>query len=102
MLIKHITVTNRVAHYLQRDGYIICDNSDYTITFTFDSEWEAHTTKTARFIWNGEYVDVTFNGNECPVPAISNATEVIVGVFAGELSSTPVIIPCEKSIFCKS
>lgn len=46
----NVIVTNKIARYLQRDGEIVCGNSDYQITFTFDADWEGYETKTARFI----------------------------------------------------
>lgn len=98
---KHILVEGRVATYLQRDGSIVCGNNDYTIKFTFDSEWEKYTEKTARFIWNGRYYDQVFQGDTCAVPIITNADEVMVGVYAGELNTTTrAHIPCERSILC--
>ena len=101
MKILNITVTNKIATYFQRDGVIVCGNNDYKIKFTFDSEWDDHAKKTARFIWNGQYYDKEFEGNECDVPIISGATEVTVGVYAGDLSTTtPATIPCKKSILC--
>lgn len=99
----HITVTDKIATYMSRDGEIVCGNSDYQIVLTFDSEWNKYSKKTARFVWNGERIDQEFEGNTCPVPIITDALSVIVGVYAGdELSSTPVIIPCKKSILCGS
>ena len=99
----NISVTNKIAKYLQRDGVIVCGNSDYQITFTFDAEWDAYPTKTARFIWNGKYWDQPFTGNVCPVPIITGATEVTVGVYAGDLcTTTPASIPCKRSILCDS
>ena len=97
----NITVANKVATYVQRDGFIVCGNKDYKITFTFDSEWDEHTVKTARFKWKGTYTDVLLVENVVEVPKISNATEVEVGVFAGDLcTTTPALIPCVKSILC--
>lgn len=97
----NISVVDKIAKYLQRDGAIVCGNSDYQITFTFDSEWDAYPTKTARFIWNGKYWDQPFSGNVCPVPKITNAVFVLVGVYAGDLSTTtPASIPCKRSILC--
>ena len=103
MRILHISVLDKKATYLSRDGDIVCGNSDYVIEFAFDAEWDAHEEKVARFIWNGHYKDVTFTGTTCPVPIITNAAEVEVGVYAGELSTTtPAIISCQKSILCHS
>lgn len=80
---------------------IVCGNSDYQIAFNFDSEWDAHPTKTARFIWNGQYQDVIFTGNVCKAPVITNATLCAVGVYAGDLhTTTPALIVCKKSILC--
>lgn len=99
----HISVLDKKATYLSRDGDIVCGNSDYVIEFAFDAEWDAHTEKVARFIWNGQYKDVTFTGTSCVAPIITNASEVEVGVYAGELSTTtPAVIGCQKSILCKS
>ena len=97
-----IIVVDKIATYLQRDGEIVCGNSDYQILFTFDDEWDDITTKTARFRWNGENHDVTFADNICPVPIINDTDSVIVGVFADDISTTPVIIPCKRSILCSS
>ena len=101
MRVLHVTVNNKVATYLQRDGSIVCGNNDYSIKFTFDSEWDVHTEKTARFIWNGRYYDQVFSGDTCVVPIITNADEVLVGVYAGDLNTTTrARIPCERSILC--
>ena len=103
MRILHISVLDKKATYQNRDGDIVCGNSDYVIEFAFDTEWAAHEEKIARFIWNGAYKDVTFTGTTCPVPIITHTTEVIVGVYAGDLSTTTsATIPCQKSILCDS
>lgn len=96
-----ITVKDKIATYLQRDGVIVCGNKGYKIAFTFDEEWDAYETKIARFIWNDKYYDRTFTGKECDVPVINDATEVTVGVYAGDLkTTTPAVIPCLISILC--
>lgn len=99
----HIAVENKIATYHHREGSIVCGNKDYEIKFTFDEEWNDFSTKTARFRWGDKTHDVTFTGNICSVPVINDATQVIVGVFVkDEISSTPVIIPCKRSILCSS
>lgn len=81
--------------------HIVCGNSDYQIAFSFDEEWGAYETKTARFIWNGQFTDVVFTGDICDAPVISNARWCSVGVFAGDLrTTTPALIACDKSILC--
>ena len=85
---------------------IVCGNSDYTLAFTFDSEWAAVEEKRARFSYvrNGvrQYEDSEpFTGDSVAVPILSDITRVEVGVYGGSLqTSTPASIPCERSILC--
>ena len=79
---------------------MVCNNSDFTIKFYFDEQWEELPVKTARFIWGkGLYQDIVFEGDVCKVPVISNTKHMAVGVFAGNIStSTPAIFNCRKTI----
>lgn len=96
----HISVRNKVAKTVHNDAYV-CGNSDYVIQFTFDEEWDAYETKTARFKWNGTYTDVVFTGSECPMPIVQNTYNVEIGVYAGNLhTSTSAYLPAKKSILC--
>lgn len=82
---------------------IVCGNSDYNIKFVFDEAWNAHFVKTARFVYNGYFEDVVFEGNICKAPVIRGATMCAVGVYAGNLcTTTPALIACHKSILCDS
>lgn len=97
-----IEVTEKVAA-VSGAPVIVCGNSDYTVVFAFDSEWDACPEKTARFacIKNGVlwFEDVTFEGDSVSVPVLREADEVTVGVYAGSLStSTPARIPCARCI----
>lgn len=84
-----------------RDAVYVCGNSDYTINFDFDDEWEGLDPKTARFVYCGQFVDMIFSGNVCPVPIISNTYAFEVGVYAGNLSTTTkAYVPATKSILC--
>lgn len=100
----NITVTDKQA-LVQGAPVIVCGNSDYTVTFTFDEEWDAYEAKTARFgfIREGKalYTDVIFSGNQCTAPVLSNTRCVMIGVYAGDLrTTTPAQVPCQKSILC--
>ena len=82
---------------------IICDNSDYTIKFTFDTEWANEDSKIARFSFlkNGlnRYIDVPIENDACNVPILSNIEAVAVGAYAGNLrTTTGAEIRCKKSI----
>lgn len=84
---------------------IVCGNSTYRVKFTFDDEWEGSLFKTARFVYvqsgTVKHTDVVFEGDTVDVPAMANTSEVLVGVFAGDLrTTTPARIPCEASIRC--
>ena len=97
-----ITVRDKVA---TGDGSrIVCGNSDYSILFDFDAEWDDYDVKTARFVYagmNGTYIDVVFSGTTCHVPVLQDAIGVYVGVYAGELhTTTPAWFECDKSILC--
>ena len=82
---------------------VVCGNSDYTVRFLFDSEWDAYIAKTARFTYckNGvfRYEDVLFEGDSVSVPVLREADEVTVGVYAGDLhTTTPARVPCARCI----
>jgi lysophospholipase L1-like esterase len=96
----HVNITNKVATYRERDGFIICNNNDYEIVFAFDSEWNKYLNRIARFTWNGQYLDVEFTGSTCAVPVIDNADEVEVGVYVygGISTTTAAVIGCVPSI----
>lgn len=98
----HISVNDKIATYNKRDGKIVCGNSDYQIEFTFDSEWDNATNKKARFIWNGQHEDVDIDENNiATIPVLSNTKQLIVGVYADEISTTAVVIPCVLSVLCE-
>lgn len=97
-----ITVRGKTA---QPEGapVIVCGNSDYTVTFAFDSEWLRYAAKTARFcfVQNGvrRYYDVLFEGDTVSVPVLSDVYAVEIGVYAGDIhTSTPARIPCARSV----
>jgi len=96
----NVTVSRKVAKADSKQQYV-CGNSDFIVSFDFDAEWNEYPAKTARFISNGEYVDVVFNGSECKMPMFSNTHSIFVGVFAGDLrTTTPALIVAAKSILC--
>lgn len=97
----NIKVRNRIA---SSDASIyVCGNNDFTVNFDFDDEWDEFVHKTARFVYNDTYTDVVFSGNLCAVPVISDARNVLVGVYAGDLrTTTPAIVAARKSILCET
>ena len=94
-----ISVKDKIAQILNNVPYI-CGNSDYTVSFEFDEEWDEYEFKTARFISSDhKYQDVVFTGNQCQMPVIMDTMFIYVGVFAGNLrTTTPAHIGARKSI----
>lgn len=85
------------------NSVIICGNSDYTVRFAFDREWDAFPEKTAvfRFHGNGRCIteEIPFTGNVCRVPVITGTDKAAIGVYAGNIRTTePVQIPCAECI----
>lgn len=95
----NIAIRNKYAIAAENTPNIVCDNSDYTITFDFDAEWDNHDIKTARFEVGNDCYDEVFSGNVVEVPIVSKVRYIKVGVYAGELHTTaPVVLACEESI----
>ena len=96
----HIQVNDKIATYDNRDGIIVCGNGDYQLIINFDNDWDNITNKIARFIWNGQHTDVEFTGDTVVVPVVSNTKQLIVGIYADNVSTTAVTIPCVLSVLC--
>lgn len=82
---------------------IVCGNSDYTVEWTLDSEWDSLTSRTAHFEWYKEgkleAKDVSFTGDTVSVPALYGTTEVAIMLYAGDIhTSEPALIPCIRTV----
>lgn len=100
----NISIRNKHAFTdVLSEGPIVCANSDYTLTFDFDSEWDSEKVRTVRVIHGSTYTDIVMEGNECTLPEVRGVAFIAVGVYAGNIkTTTPAIIPCDASITCKS
>ena len=97
-----ITVRNKIAQ-VQENPEIVCGNSDYTVTFDFDAEWDAYEHKTTHFSFleNGvpRFYDVQFSGNSVQIPAVWNTCEMLIGAYAGDIrTTTAAAVPCVPCI----
>lgn len=98
--IINIKIRDKIALAVDQTEYI-CGNSDFTVIFDFDEEWNEFATKTARFVYNGKFIDVVFQGNQCQIPIINDTCKIAVGVYAGNLrTTTQASIVARKSILC--
>lgn len=97
-----VTIENRVAR-ASGTPQIVCGNSGYSITFSFDAEWSNYADKTAhfRYIRDGtaQIISVPFSGTVCSVPVFDGIDCVEVGVSAGTIrTTTPARIECCRCI----
>ena len=96
-----VTVRKKIATADNKE--FVCSNSGYSVKFDFDEEWNEHSLKTARFVWNGKYEEVVFEGDTCSVPIIDKADNLVVGVYAGNLrTTTPALFKCKRSVLSGS
>lgn len=106
-----ITVAEKIATNTTPGEVIVCGNSDYTVTFDLDAEWDAEPKKVARFSYirdgRTHYKDQPFEGNTVAVPKLANVRQVTVGVYAGTPddpgdlhTTTAAAIWCKPSILC--
>ena len=92
MELKFIVLKNNI-YQPKKDPRPVCNNSEYTATFTFDKHWNG-VAKTARFICYGnnkepvEMFDVPLVDGKCKIPPITVAGKVTVGVYGGDIIST--------------
>ncbi len=94
----NITVKDKIA---VGDGtLIVCGNSDYSVNFELDAEWDAYDEKTMRIGYrNGKYKEVTFSGTSCALPVIKKRPWIAVGLYAGRLhTTTPALFRCAECI----
>ena len=98
----NISVADKVAT-VTSDSAIVCGNSDYTISFDFDEEWDDYPAKTVRLAYckggKRQYKDVLFDGDEVTIPALYGINEVAIGVYAGSIrTTTPAVVACDACI----
>ena len=102
-----VDISGRVATLTGDLRSLVCDNTDYALTFVFDDEWQGVRDKIARLVYKTDegvkYVDVAFSGDRVQLPPLHMVSVLYVGVYAGLpgtqplLCSTPVRISCSPS-----
>lgn len=89
-----ITVKNKIPKSETRQ--IVCDNSDYTLRFDFDGQWEDGP-KTVYFVLQGvgALAPAVTDGDTCPLPAIrlsdGVSRQLAVGVQQGQIKTSAVV-----------
>ncbi len=94
MPVIDIKIKNKIAVCQKR--YLISANSNYSVCFNFDEEWDDGI-KTARIFFDDSYTDVLFSGNTVTIPKIPSCKSLGIGVYTSTLSSTVADIGCITS-----
>ena len=85
--------------YTEEMPEIVCGNSDYTVLFDFDAEWDGAENLTAyiRYLRDGlpVHAAIPITAAACTLPAIYGTDAVQIGVSGGSIrTSVPAEIPC--------
>lgn len=89
-----ITVRNKIPTSAVRQ--IVCDNSDYTLRFDFDGQWDEGP-KTVYFVLQGvgALSPAVTDGDACPLPPIrlsdGVSRQLAVGVQQGQIKTSAVV-----------
>lgn len=89
-----VTVNNKIPRSETR--LIVCDNSDYTLRFVFDGQWEDGP-KTVYFVLQGvgALAPAVTDGDVCPMPPVrlsdGVSRQLAVGVQQGRIKTTSVV-----------
>lgn len=93
-----VTVRNKRAS--GDNSVIVCGNSDYSVKFDLDSEWDAFSIKTMLVVCNdGTTYSVQFEGDTANLPALHNIHDIRIGIMAGNIhTTTGAYFRCSLSI----
>lgn len=101
--IIHINVMRRIAERSGGVKAIVADNTEYTIQFLFDAEWQAYPAKTVLFVRDDGlcYPPVIMEDGKdsCKIPRINGTGHIRIGVTAGDIiTTTPAEIRVLRSV----
>ncbi|MGN1410283.1 MAG: hypothetical protein ACI4XJ_08910 [Eubacteriales bacterium] len=96
-----INVMRRIAERSGGVKAIVADNTEYTMQFLFDAEWQAYPAKTVLFVRDDGlcYPPVIMEGDSCKIPRINGTGHIRIGVTAGDIiTTTPAEIRVLRSV----
>lgn len=99
-----IAIRNKIPVLVSGPPCIVTDNSDYTVTFEPDEEWEGFEAKTVLYAFdvNGPIVHPIL-GNSDTIPVMHRAGVVYIGVTAGNIRTTkPLMLRVQASALQKT
>lgn len=101
-----IKIRDKIAT-VEGSPVIVCGNDGYKAIFDTDAEWSAYEILTMRICWTDTFsgqprhTDVPYirSMGYADIPAIADAYEVQIGLYAGDIrTTTPARVPCERCI----
>ena len=85
---KNLPITVEALRPVAGVKTIVCNNSDYTVVWDLDEDWN-QAAKTMRCTWSdGTYQDVVFTGTEAALPPCPAPGRVRIGLYAGNIHTT--------------
>lgn len=100
-VIEILCKDRKLIRHPDSERTIITWNTGYMLNFVFQDDWPE--TKTLRVVdEKGNIIggnDIIFTGNQVELPKVVNTSHIGIGIYAGDLISTPkLILACKKSI----
>ncbi|MCQ2417271.1 MAG: hypothetical protein MJ071_05620 [Oscillospiraceae bacterium] len=97
----HVHIRDRTA-FCGKSDYIVCGNTNQQMLISFDEEWNDIRQKQAILypVGKGKPIcAVTFEGNVCALPLLSDVREISIEITGGNLcTAVPFRVPCLLSV----
>lgn len=89
--IINVVEENNILSFKEEPLPIVCGNTNYALCFEFSEEWQTFLTKIAVFEVDGKKKTIEFEGAECQIPAMPNASTCAFYVIAGNENEKSLI-----------
>lgn len=83
-IIINIKESNNNLDFKENYCPIVCGNSNYVLKFDFSEQWKNCKHKVAFFVVDGNKLTIDFEGDECKVPILPNASFVLVSLLSND------------------
>ena len=100
--IINIVEENNILSFKEEPLEIVCGNTNYSFHIDFSEDWQRFSTKIAVFVVDGKKTTVEFEGSECDIPPMPNASTCFVYFIAGNENEESFISTSLKLNLLKS
>lgn len=84
-----IRVVDKEPTVISGPQYVVCNNSDYLVTWELDEEWASYEHRTMQVNYSdGTYERVLFTGSSCALPPVSVSGQIKIGLYAADIHTT--------------